>query len=109
MTITQEQITVQEILALTRLLSPEDRRWLVELLSRLDDEPLPATATLAEAVALYLADACSLGRAAELAGVTRWDLIDYCKEHNILLPIYGDKTAAEMDQLAEELEREGFW
>ena len=32
-------------------------------------------ATRDEAIELYLADAGSLGRAAELASVTRWDLL----------------------------------
>ena len=108
MTLTLETVTVQEILALTRQLSPEDRRWLAELLSRLDDEPLPEHATLEEAVNLYLADACSLGRAAEIAGVTRWDVIDYLKERNIPIIVYGEKTAKEMDELADQLTREGF-
>lgn len=36
----------------------------------------PERETLDEAVELYLADVCSLGRAAELAGVTCWDILD---------------------------------
>ena len=108
MTLTLETVTVQDVLALTRHLSIEDRHWLAELLSRLDDEPLPEHATLEEAVALYLADACSLGRAAELAGVTRWDVIDYLKKRDIPIYVYSDKTAEEIDALADELEREGI-
>ena len=108
MTLTLETVTVQDVLALTRQLSVEDRRWLAELLSRVDDEPLPEQATLEEATALYLADACSLGRAAELAGVTRWDIIDYLKERDIPIYVYSDKTSEEMDKLAEQLELEGF-
>jgi predicted HTH domain antitoxin len=38
--------------------------------------PQRNTVTLEEAVDRYLADACSLGRAAEIAGITRWDLLD---------------------------------
>jgi len=108
MTLTLETVTLQDVLALTRHLLVEDRRWLAELLSRLDDEPLPEHATLTEAVALYLADACSLGRAAELAEVTRWDIIDYLKECDIPIYVYNDKTAEEIDALADELEREGI-
>ena len=37
---------------------------------------LPAHTTLDGAVELYLANVCSLGRAAELAGATRWDILD---------------------------------
>ena len=53
-----------------------DRRWLREELDRLleDDQPLPEQATLDEAIKLFLTDQCNLGRAAELAGVTRWDI-----------------------------------
>lgn len=103
------ETTVQDVLALTRQLSAADRRWLLKLLNRLEDEPLPETATFAEAVNLYLSDACSLGRAAELAGVTRWDIIDYLKDQGIPILMYGDQTPEEMDDLAEQLKREGFW
>ncbi len=108
MTLSPETVTVQDVLSLARYLSDEDRQWLAELLNRLEDTPLPETATVDEAIALYLADACSLGRAAELAGVTRWDLIDQCKERGIPILVYGDQTAAEMDELAEQLAREGY-
>lgn len=73
-----------------------------------DDEPLPERATLDEAITLYLADRCSLGRAAELAGVTRWDIQDILKERDIPIVIDTDMTAEEMDELAEELESEGL-
>jgi predicted HTH domain antitoxin len=108
MILSPETVTIPDILALTRHLSAADRHWLAELLSRLDDEPLPEQATLEEAIALYLADACSLGRAAELAGVTRWDIIDQLKARGIPLLVYDDGTAEEMDALAEQLAREGF-
>ena len=108
MTLSPETVTVQDVLALARYLSEEDRHWLGDLLSRLEDAPLPEQATLEEAITLYLADACSLGRAAELAGVTRWDIIDQLKERGIPMLVYGDQTAEEMDVLAEQLEREGY-
>ena len=64
-------ITPEQVLDLARRLSPADQRWLAlhlqEHLSDADSEQV----TLDEAVELYLADACSLGRSAELAGVTR--------------------------------------
>jgi predicted HTH domain antitoxin len=69
---------------------------------------LPETATLDEAVALYLADQCSLGRAAELANVTRWDIIDILKKRNIPIVIDANFSVAEMDAIAEELKREGL-
>jgi predicted HTH domain antitoxin len=68
----------------------------------------PAHATLDEAIALYLADACSLGRAAELAGVTCWDIQDRLKARGIPIVAAGDQSAAEIDTLAEQLEREGI-
>lgn len=108
MTLSPESVTIQDVLALTRHLSADDRRWLAELLSRLDDEPLPERATLEEAIVLYLADACSLGRAAELARVTRWDIIDQLKERGIPIYVHSTRSAQEIDDLAEELEREGI-
>jgi predicted HTH domain antitoxin len=108
MKLSPETVTIPDILALTRHLSASDRQWLAELLGRLDDEPLPEQATLEEAIALYLADACSLGRAAELAGVTRWDIIEHLRERGIPILSPGDGTAEEMDALAEQLAREGF-
>ncbi len=106
-TLSPETITVQDILSLTRYLSGEDQHWLVELLSRLEGARLPEQATVEEAIALYLADACSLGRAAELAGITRWELIDQFKERHIPIFVHHSRTASEIDELAKELEREG--
>ncbi len=108
MTLSPETVTVQDVLALARHLSEADRHWLGALLSRLEDTPLPETATLDEAIALYLADACSLGRAAELAGVTRWDMIDELKERDIPILVYHSRSAQEIDALADELAREGI-
>jgi predicted HTH domain antitoxin len=107
MTTTTESETVHTILSLARQLSTARRQWVAELLSRESDTPLPEHATLDEAIALYLLDACSLGRAAELAGVTRWDLQDRLQELRIPLSIAGEQSAHELDDLAEQLEREG--
>ena len=73
-----------------------------------DDEPLPESATFDEAIELYLDDRCSLGRAAELAGVTRWDIQDILKERGI--PIYGGSeiTIEEMYDQIERLEERGI-
>ena len=73
-----------------------------------EEEPLPETATLEEAIELFLADKCSLGRAAELAGVTRWDIQDILKERGIPIMIYSSKTTEEMDEHADDLERRGL-
>jgi predicted HTH domain antitoxin len=100
--------TVCDVLALARRLSESDRRRLAELLSLKEDEPLPERVSLIEAIELYLADACSLSRAAELAGVTRWDIINCLKERGIKIPIVAHRTAQEIDALAEELELQGI-
>lgn len=60
-----------------------------------------------EAVTLYLTDQCSLGRAAELADITRWELQDILYERGTPVAIYGRHTAEEIDTLAGELEVEG--
>jgi len=108
MTGTTETTTVYTILALAGQLSRDGRRQIAELLRRENDAPLPDHATVEEAIALYLLNACSLGRAAELAGVTRWDIQDRLKELGISIPVAGNQSAQEIDELAEQLEREGF-
>ncbi|MGH9754304.1 MAG: UPF0175 family protein, partial [Blastocatellia bacterium] len=97
MNIATETTTIHDVLALARFLSKPDRSRLVELLSREQGEPLPECASIDEAIELYLADACNLGRAAELAGVTRWDIIDRLKERGIPITAAGDESAEEMD------------
>jgi len=108
MSITIEQITPQTVLALAQQLSPEDQRWLLQTLDQLLDDTLPESTTVDEAVELYLADKCSLGRAAELAGVTQWELRDVLKERGIPIVVYSYRSADEIDTLAEQLQREGI-
>jgi len=60
---------------------------------------LPLKATVEEALALYLADECSLGRAAELAGVTRWDLMDILYERGIPTNGGHDLTLEEYESM----------
>lgn len=103
MAATTETETVHTIFSLARQLSVARRRWIAELLSRETDEPLPAHATLDEAVAVYLLDACSLGQAAELADVTRWDIQDRLRELHIPISVVGEQSAQESDALAEQL------
>lgn len=103
-----EPETVSRILLLARELSTEDRQLLAQLLRAGDEMPLPEHATLEEAIAFFLADACSLGRAAELARVTRWELQDVLVARGLPLVAAGDRSADEIDLLAEELEREGL-
>ena len=100
--------TVQDALAIARLLPDADRQRLVDLLTLDEDAPLPDHATIDEAIELFLADACGLSRAAALAGVTRWDLLDRLRERDITIPIVSHRTAKEMDALTGELRREGI-
>jgi len=62
-----------------------------------------------EAIELYLADQCSLGRAAELAGVTRWDIQDTLSQRGIPIEIDSCQSVEEMDALTERLERKGLF
>jgi predicted HTH domain antitoxin len=105
---TIETITIQDLLARAQMLSDAGRLRLAALLRRNHDEPLPEQASIDDAIELFLADACSLARAAEIAGVTRWNLMDRLKERGIPLVAAGDENADEMDALAEELRREGI-
>jgi len=101
-------ITPEQVLDLVRRLSPADQRWLVLRLQSYLEATLPAQATLDEAVELYLADACSLGRAAELSGVTRWELLDALRARGAMQRPGDARSANEMDELAERLEQQGI-
>ncbi|MBI1765728.1 MAG: UPF0175 family protein [Acidobacteria bacterium] len=103
-----ETTTIYDVLALARTLTLADRSRLARLFPRAENTPLPERASLDEALELYLADACSLGRAAELSGVTRWKIIAYLKERGIPVLALGEQTAHELDAQAEQLEREGI-
>lgn len=101
-------VTPEQVLDLARRLSPTDQRWLVLHLQSYLEATLPAQATLDEAVELYLADACSLGRAAELSGVTRWELLDAFRVRGAMQRPGDARSADEMDELAERLEQQGI-
>lgn len=114
--ITQTELTTpQKILALVKHLSLADKQWLMAQLKQLLAEeenitPQKTTLiTLEEALTLYRAGECSLGRAAELAGVTRWHLQDILFEQGTPVEIYGHRTATEIDELAQTLEQEGIF
>ncbi len=101
-------ITPQQVLNLARQLSPVDQRWLALHLQEHLEVTLPDLATLDEAVELYLADACSLGRAAELADVTRWDMLDALKARGAMQRSVDFRSADEMDDLVERLEQQSM-
>jgi predicted HTH domain antitoxin len=104
MTITLETITPQTVLALARQLPPADQRWLADALREKLDDTLPEHATLGEAIELYLADRCSLGRAAELADVTQWDLQDILYERGIPTNGGNDLTNDEFETMIRRFE-----
>ena len=60
-------ITAQKVLELALTLPPTEQRWLAEQFTQLIEDELPESATVDEAMGLYLANQCSLARAAELA------------------------------------------
>ena len=95
----------EQVLDLARRLSPADQRWLAVHLQEHLEMTLPEHATLDEAVELYLADACSLSRAAELAGVVRWDILDALQVRGVMQRPGDARPADDMDDLAERLER----
>jgi predicted HTH domain antitoxin len=101
-------INPEQVLDLARRLSPADQRWLALHLQEHLETTLPEHATLDEAVELYLADACSLGRAAELAGVTRWDILDALQARGAMQRPGDVRSVDEMDDLAERLEQQGI-
>jgi predicted HTH domain antitoxin len=110
-TIDTTTLKAQEVLDLLPFLTLADQRWLAEQLNQLtnghEDDVLPQQATLEEAIQFYLADRCSVAKAADLAGITRWELQDILYERGTPVEIYGHHTVEEIDALAEKLEREG--
>jgi predicted HTH domain antitoxin len=101
-------VTPEQVLDLARQLSPSDQCWLALQLQEYLEATLPDHATLDQAVELYLANACSLGRAAELAGVTRWDLLDALQARGAMQCPGNTRSADEIDDLAERLEQQGI-
>ena len=101
-------IPPEQVLHFARQLSPTDQRWLVLHLQEHLAATLPEHATLEEAVDLYLVEACSLGRAAELAGVTRWDILDALQARGAMQHPSDFRSADDMDDLAERLEQRGM-
>lgn len=104
----EENTSREDLLSLLLALSPADQNWLMEQLARLapleDDDELPESATLSEAIELYLADKCSLGRAAELAGVTRWHLQDMLYERGTPASLGSDLTLVEIEDMVDMVE-----
>ena len=60
-----------------------DQYWLVQQLNHFLQATLPEHLSVEEAIALYLDDQCSLGKAAEIAGITQWEIMDILAERGI--------------------------
>jgi len=104
-----ETITPQKVLEFSQAFSFTDIQWLIkQLKKRVEEKPLPDNATLNEAVELYLENKCSLGRAAELAGVTRWDIQDALSFRGISIEIDSSQSVEEMDAMTKRLEQKGL-
>ncbi len=111
-TINLETINVHEVLDLVQFLTSADQLWLAEQLNRLTQsdqvKPLPQQATLDEAIQLYLADSCSLAKAADLAGITRWELQDILYARGTPVEIYCPDSVEEMDAHLDDLVQRGI-
>ena len=95
----------QRVLELAQALHPKDVEWLIEQLQEfIEEPPLPESATIDEAIELYLDDQCSLSKAAELAGTNRWVLQDIMRERGILATYDSGVTDYEFDNMINFLQ-----
>ncbi len=101
-------ITPEHGLNLARQLAPAEQRWLALHLQEYLEATVPAPAPLDEAVELYLAAACSLGWEAELAGVTRWDLLAALQARGARQRPSDARSADETADRAERLAQQGI-
>ena len=104
----QAMVTLQDVLEITAELSPKDQLRLIATVSeRLSQEQVrnwpvtqqtvKQTAPLEHAISLYQQQAITLERAAEMAGITRWELAQLLQEHGS--PVTVDVGPAdEMDR-----------
>lgn len=97
------QETRQHMLERAQQLAPADQRWLVVQLREAIERTVPDHASIDEAVEWYLADAVSLARAAELAGVTRGELLDVRAARGATQHPVDFRSTTEMDAIAERL------
>jgi predicted HTH domain antitoxin len=103
-----KSVTLQDVLEVTEELSPADQLRLIATLSdRLSREvketlPLPPIEVpdqeaLEQAIALYQQEEISLGRTAEMAGITRWELMRLLKARGTPVTVQV-LSAEEMDE-----------
>lgn len=77
-------------------------------LNRADKYDLPPQTTLEEAITLYQTDQCSLAKAADLAGMTRWALQDVLYERGTPVEIYVPDSVEAMDARFDEMAQDGI-
>ena len=69
-----------------------------------DDGPASETARRAVVIELFRTAKISQGKAAELLGISKWDMLPIMEEHGIY---HGPLTAEEIDEELETLRRIG--
>ena len=103
-----KSVTLQDAIEVTEELSPVDQLRLIaalsDRLSREVEETLPLSPVeipdqeaLEQAIALYQQEEISLGRAAEMAGITRWELMRLLKARGTPVTVQVP-PAEEMDE-----------
>ncbi|MDM8527743.1 UPF0175 family protein [Anaerolineales bacterium HSG24] len=99
----------EQLLELAQILTSADRQWLIEQLSRLNEAEQPSeTITLDEAIQRYIANECNSEEAAQLAEVTREQLLETVSERDLFLARYGQHSRAEIERLNTKLEQAGI-
>ena len=102
-----ETVTPQQVLELAQSLSGDDLQWLIAQLHEFtEDIGLPEKVTLDQAIQLYQTDQCSLGKAAELAGITRWQLQEILYQRGTPGSLGSNLPLAEIDDMVDLLEAE---
>jgi predicted HTH domain antitoxin/antitoxin (DNA-binding transcriptional repressor) of toxin-antitoxin stability system len=97
----------RQVLELTQSLSADKLHWLIERLQEFaQDDQLPEKLTLEEAIHFYETDRVSLSKAAELAGITRWQLQDILYQRGTPGNLGSDLTLDEIDDMVDVLEAE---
>lgn len=100
-------VTPQKVLALAQSLSSDDLQWLIEQLHQFTEaSPLPEKVTIEEAIHLYQTEQYSLGKAAELAGITRWQLQEILYQRGTPATLGSNLTLDEIDGMVDLLEAE---
>ena len=95
----------QQVVDLAELFLSEDIKWMIEQLQKLVEEPpLPESATIDEAIALYHEGRCDIREAADLAGIDRWTLQKIMYEQGKPATYGGDLTDDEFEELEARVE-----